>query len=87
MHGVLAGLHCDEGTAVIFTVLLMPPLLLCALLALGRYEEHVFRPEDPKPDPHRAHLRAVPATKVRPAPTTTPPQDPAHRRRPGGRAA
>ncbi|MFI5621595.1 hypothetical protein [Streptomyces sp. NPDC051567] len=80
-----------EGTAVIFIVILVPPLLLCAVLALGRYEEHIFGPRTPEPAHRRAplpeHLRPVPGTGRRHAPPTLTGPVPAHRRRPGRRAA
>ncbi|MFD3806886.1 hypothetical protein ACFWSF_34035 [Streptomyces sp. NPDC058611] len=46
-----------EGPAVMFAVLLVPPFLLCALLALDRYEERMLDARDPAP--RRRHLRAL----------------------------
>lgn len=41
--------------------LLLPPLLLCGVLALGRYEERLLRGPVPRPHaPAGRHLRAVP---------------------------
>ncbi|MGW5848916.1 hypothetical protein ACWFQ8_13360 [Streptomyces sp. NPDC055254] len=46
---------------MIFTVLLVPPLLLCAVLALGRYEERIFgAPTEPEEAPVVGHLHALP---------------------------
>lgn len=57
---------------MIFTVLLVPPLLLCVMLALGRYEEHMLDPDRLQPAPPRRHLKPVPeaeaATVVETAP-------------------
>ncbi|MET9429177.1 MULTISPECIES: hypothetical protein [unclassified Streptomyces] len=37
---------------MIFIALLIPPLLLCAMLALGRYEERLLRgPDTASPPP------------------------------------
>ncbi|OKK17487.1 hypothetical protein AMK16_21955 [Streptomyces sp. CB00455] len=44
---------------MIFTVLLVPPLLLCAMLALGRYEERMLDPREAEPEPLGRHLRSV----------------------------
>ncbi|MDH2409423.1 hypothetical protein ACG5V6_01785 [Streptomyces chitinivorans] len=40
----------------------IPPLLLCVMLALGRYEERMLGEVDPEPaeTPRERHLRAVP---------------------------
>ncbi|WP_338932693.1 hypothetical protein WEB32_30165 [Streptomyces netropsis] len=56
---------------MVAVALLLPPLLLCGVLALGRYEERLLR--GPAPPPHAApgrHLRAVPdvPAHVPPAP-------------------
>ncbi|MFD3546968.1 hypothetical protein ACFWUW_15395 [Streptomyces sp. NPDC058655] len=47
---------------MIFTVLLVPPFLLCVLLALGSYEEHMLDSRDADAEPGGRHLRAVPAS-------------------------
>ncbi|MFD4132747.1 hypothetical protein [Streptomyces goshikiensis] len=36
---------------MLFLALLVPPLLMCALLGLGRYEERVLGPLESAPDP------------------------------------
>ncbi|MET9604847.1 hypothetical protein ABZZ17_07230 [Streptomyces sp. NPDC006512] len=43
---------------MIFALLLVPPFLLCAVLALGRYEEYMFTPheEDPAPRAGSFHV-------------------------------
>ncbi|MFE2925033.1 hypothetical protein [Streptomyces goshikiensis] len=49
---------------MLFLALLVPPLLMCAALGLGRYEERVLGPVESAPDPARRsgrHLHAVPA--------------------------
>ncbi|MFI5638799.1 hypothetical protein ACIA8H_15410 [Streptomyces goshikiensis] len=49
---------------MLFLALLVPPLLMCAALGLGRYEERVLGPVESAPAPGRqagGHLRAVPA--------------------------
>ncbi|MGX8909623.1 hypothetical protein ACR820_31060 [Streptomyces netropsis] len=58
--------------------LLLPPLLLCGVLALGRYEERLLR--GPAPQPHAPagrHLRAVPdlLSPETPAPSSVETQD------------
>lgn len=63
--------------------LLLPPLLLCGILALGRYEERLLR--GPAPQPHAPagrHLRAVPDL---PSPPATPEETPIDRRTGAGR--
>ncbi|MFG2710939.1 hypothetical protein ACGFX2_10240 [Streptomyces goshikiensis] len=48
---------------MLFLALLIPPLLMCAVLGLGRYEERVLGPLESTPDPARQtarHLHAVP---------------------------
>jgi hypothetical protein len=53
---------------VVFAVFLLPPGLLCLVLALGRYEEWLLRqPAPPQPARHartriRRHLSLVPRT-------------------------
>ncbi|OKI61741.1 hypothetical protein [Streptomyces sp. MJM1172] len=49
---------------MLFLALLVPPLLMCAALGLGRYEERMLGPVESAPDPARQsgrHLHAVPA--------------------------
>ncbi|MFE4209320.1 hypothetical protein ACFRSX_35220 [Streptomyces goshikiensis] len=49
---------------MLFLALLVPPLLMCAALGLGRYEERILGPAESAPDPARQsgrHLHAVPA--------------------------
>lgn len=62
-----------------FAVLLVPPFLLCALLALDRYEERMLDPRVPAP--RRRHLRALAGTGGRHA------AEPARRTRHGRHAA
>ncbi|MFD3778823.1 hypothetical protein [Streptomyces sp. NPDC058612] len=59
---------------MIFTVLLVPPLLLCVMLALGRYEEHMFDPDRLRPTTPRRHLTPVPEAEAEatPAPPAAP---------------
>ncbi|MFD3542353.1 hypothetical protein ACFWUQ_23085 [Streptomyces sp. NPDC058662] len=58
---------------MIFTVLLVPPFLLCAVLALGRYEERIFAdPGEPEPAPVLGTLHALPES----APGDLPPAPP-----------
>lgn len=66
--------------------LLLPPLLLCGVLALGRYEERLLR--GPAPAPHAPagrHLRAVPDLPSPEPPETPAEQTPADRRTGAGR--
>ncbi|MBN3932836.1 hypothetical protein IQ279_25030 [Streptomyces verrucosisporus] len=44
------------------TAFVIPPLLLCVMLALGRYEERMLGEAGPEPAkaPRERHLRAVP---------------------------
>ncbi|MFH0240989.1 hypothetical protein ACGRHY_00780 [Streptomyces sp. HK10] len=45
------------------TAFVIPPLLLCVMLALGRYEERMLGEADPElaaGAPRERHLRAVP---------------------------
>ncbi|WP_327167440.1 hypothetical protein [Streptomyces subrutilus] len=53
---------------MIVTVLLVPPLLLCAVLALGRYEEHMLAPHEERPAQRGRHLTAVPDAPDRQGP-------------------
>ncbi|WP_328923383.1 hypothetical protein OG429_01115 [Streptomyces sp. NBC_00190] len=73
---------------MILTAFLIPPLILCAVLALGRYEEALLDPHsEPAPGANRPpgrHLRAVPAPEAHGAPAG--PKH-AHHRRPGRRHA
>ncbi|MCY0944349.1 hypothetical protein [Streptomyces antarcticus] len=66
---------------MIFAVLLVPPFLLCVLLALDRYEERMFDPRGAGSAPRRRHLRALPASGGRHA------AEPARRGRHGRHAA
>lgn len=88
MHtpGTREGPPPAEGTVVIFTVLLVPPLLLCVMLALGRYEEHMFDPERMQPATPRRHLNPVPEAEAEAAvePASAPPAAPVI---PGSQAA
>ncbi|MFF7727066.1 hypothetical protein [Streptomyces sp. NPDC008001] len=46
---------------MVAVALLLPPLMLCAVLALGRYEERLLSgPEADRRAQHRRALRAVP---------------------------
>ncbi|MFD3722067.1 hypothetical protein [Streptomyces sp. NPDC058674] len=45
---------------MIFTMLLVPPLLLCLMLALGRYEEHMLDPRRLERQAPQRHLSPVP---------------------------
>lgn len=48
---------------IIFIALLLPLLLLCAMLALGHYEDHVLkRPTPARHARSRRHLRVVPGS-------------------------
>ncbi|MGG8408963.1 hypothetical protein ACM614_21405 [Streptomyces sp. 12297] len=44
---------------MIFAVLLVPPLLLCAVLALGRYEEYMFTPHEQDAAPRTGWRHAL----------------------------
>ncbi|MFD3935276.1 hypothetical protein ACFWSF_11670 [Streptomyces sp. NPDC058611] len=74
---------------MIFTVLLVPPLLLCVMLALGRYEEHMFDPDRLQPAPPLRHLTPVPEAETETAGETAPapPAPPAAPVVPGSQAA
>ncbi|MFI5688967.1 hypothetical protein [Streptomyces sp. NPDC051636] len=65
---------------MVFTAILLPPGLMCLLLALGRYEEWLFRQPAPvRPARHarsRRHLSLVPSPG---------PRAPAHRSESGRR--
>ncbi|MEV6778310.1 hypothetical protein [Streptomyces syringium] len=64
--------------------LLLPPLLLCGVLALGRYEERLLRGSAPQPHaPAGRHLRAVPdlPSPEPPALPVPPPEEPQADRR------
>ncbi|MEW2576242.1 hypothetical protein [Streptomyces syringium] len=66
--------------------LLLPPLLLCGVLALGRYEERLLRgPAPAPPAPSGRHLRAVPDLLSPEPPAPAPEETPADRRTGAGR--
>ncbi|GGZ64471.1 hypothetical protein [Streptomyces subrutilus] len=69
---------------MIFTVLLVPPLLLCVMLALGRYEEHMLDPDRLADSAPQRHLNPVPETDPELPPAPAPAPAPA---RPTSRAA
>lgn len=59
---------------MVAVALLLPFLMLCAVLALGRYEERVLgAPEPARPE---RRLRAVPDLTPQPAPAPSPPSSP-----------
>ncbi|MFJ9339176.1 hypothetical protein ACIRP0_07760 [Streptomyces sp. NPDC101733] len=68
---------------MLLTAFLLPPLLLCAVLALGRYEEFLLGPrgENGAEPVAGRHLRAVPDLEVGSEPVPT------HRRTHGRRHA
>ncbi|MFE3995890.1 hypothetical protein ACFXPW_29945 [Streptomyces goshikiensis] len=78
---------------MLFLALLVPPLLMCAALGLGRYEERMLGPVESAPDPARQsgrHLHAVPAPARAPAPAPAPDENTSasgapERERPRGR--
>nr|WSX53863.1 hypothetical protein OG409_36050 [Streptomyces sp. NBC_00974] len=80
----------SERASVILTAFLVPPLILCAVLALGRYEEFLLDPDvEPAPAAERAsgrHLRALPDIETPEAGPGRKPR-PGHRKRPGRRHA
>ncbi|PJE95514.1 hypothetical protein CUT44_23055 [Streptomyces carminius] len=56
---------------MVVAAFVIPPLMLCVLVALGRYEEHMLGgdPGAPRHASRRRHLRAVPDE---PAPAPAP---------------
>ncbi|CAL9605926.1 hypothetical protein SUDANB106_05542 [Streptomyces sp. enrichment culture] len=63
------------------TAFVIPPLLLCVMLALGRYEERMLGEADPEPaaEPARErHLRAVPDLPAHKPERSTPPREDRH---------
>ncbi|MFI9206000.1 hypothetical protein [Streptomyces sp. NPDC053048] len=61
---------------MVAVALLMPPLLLCLVLALGRYEERVLKNVHVRPDAQPRH--ALPPSRLRAVPdlpTREPPAD------------